>query len=127
MHPKRRCCAMCSMRWRGSMASRAGRNLKQALASRVPAAHGRARTPPGLRTAWRRTSSDAYDGDAAALARFNAHYGRTFTLEDLSAEIWRRVYAFRQRSSRVPKNYLAARGGADRDRAGRGLRQLGRR
>ena len=26
--------------------------------------------------------------------------------DDLFAEIWRRVYAFRQRSSKVPKNFL---------------------
>ena len=49
---------------------------------------------------------DAYEGDAAALQRLNEHYGRSFSMEDLRAEIWRRVYAFRQRSSRVPKNYL---------------------
>jgi Leucine Rich Repeat (LRR) protein len=44
--------------------------------------------------------------DAAALARLNAHYGRAFTFDDVAADIWRRVYAFRQRSSRVPVNYL---------------------
>ncbi len=44
--------------------------------------------------------------DQAALQRLNAHYRRSFTFDDLAAEIWRRVYAFRQRSSRVPKNYL---------------------
>ena len=44
--------------------------------------------------------------DAAALQRLNDHYHRTFTFDDLWAEIWRRNYAFRQRSSRVPKNYL---------------------
>lgn len=48
----------------------------------------------------------AYEGDIAALERLNRYYGRTFSPEDLRAEIWRRVYAFRQRSSRVPKNYL---------------------
>jgi hypothetical protein len=48
----------------------------------------------------------AYDGDAAALDRLNGHYGRSFTLADLKAEIWRRDYAYRQRSSRVPKNYF---------------------
>ena len=49
----------------------------------------------------------AYDTqDQAALQRLNAHYRRAFTFDDLAAEIWRRVYAFRQRSSRVPKNYL---------------------
>lgn len=36
--------------------------------------------------------------DEAALARLNAAYGRAFTFEDLWAEVWRRVYAFRQRT-----------------------------
>jgi hypothetical protein len=45
--------------------------------------------------------------DEAALQRANAHYGRSFTFDDLWAEVWRRVYAFRQRSSRVPRNYLS--------------------
>jgi hypothetical protein len=48
----------------------------------------------------------AFDGDDAALQRLNRHYDRTFTLDDLRAEVWRRDYAFRQRSSRVPQNYL---------------------
>ena len=49
----------------------------------------------------------AFDShDEAALERVNEFYGRSFTFDDLWAEIWRRVYAFRQRSSRVPKNYL---------------------
>jgi hypothetical protein len=50
----------------------------------------------------------AYDSqDQAALDRLNAHYRRrSYTLDDFTAEIWGRVYAFRQRRSRVPKNYL---------------------
>lgn len=44
--------------------------------------------------------------DDAALLRLNDHYGRSFTFDDLFAEVWRRNYAFRQRSSRVPKNFL---------------------
>jgi hypothetical protein len=44
--------------------------------------------------------------DDAALERLNAHYQRSFTFDDWWAEIWRRVYAFRQRSSKVPRNYL---------------------
>src|SRR5262249_52783983 len=44
--------------------------------------------------------------DEAALQRLNEHYHRSFTFDDLWAEIWRRNYAFRQRSSRVPENYL---------------------
>src|SRR4051794_11662834 len=49
---------------------------------------------------------DAYEGDAEALERFNRHYDRPLNMADLKAMIWRRVYAFRQRSSRVPKNFL---------------------
>ena len=48
----------------------------------------------------------AYEGDETALARLNQYYDRTFSMPDLKAEIWRRVYAFRERSSRVPKNFL---------------------
>jgi hypothetical protein len=49
----------------------------------------------------------AYDSqDPAALRRLNEHYRRAFTFDDLLSEIWRRVYAFRQRSSKVPKNFL---------------------
>lgn len=49
---------------------------------------------------------DAYKGDAGALERVNRHYGRSFTFDDLKAEIWRRDYAFRQRAFRVPENYF---------------------
>jgi ankyrin repeat protein len=39
----------------------------------------------------------AYDtGDAAALARLNAHHRRDFTVEDLRAEVWRRVRTVRE-------------------------------
>jgi hypothetical protein len=48
----------------------------------------------------------AYNGDPAALDRLNRHYERSFSIADLKAEIWRRDYAYRQRSSRVPENYL---------------------
>jgi hypothetical protein len=49
----------------------------------------------------------AYDArDYTALQRLNAGYGRSFTHDDLWAEVWRRVYAVRQRSSRVPRNFL---------------------
>jgi hypothetical protein len=44
--------------------------------------------------------------DAAALQRVNQLCTRSFTFEDLFSEIWRRVHAFRQRSSRVPQNFL---------------------
>jgi hypothetical protein len=49
---------------------------------------------------------EAYKGDEAALERFNRHYDRQFSVGDLKAEIWRRDYAYRQRSSRVPENYF---------------------
>ena len=49
----------------------------------------------------------AYDSqDAAALQRLNQHYGWPFTYDDLSADVWRRVYAVRRRSSREEKNFL---------------------
>jgi hypothetical protein len=46
------------------------------------------------------------DHDEAALARLNRHYDRGFTFEDLWAEIWRRVYAFRQRVNRGQGRHL---------------------
>jgi hypothetical protein len=36
----------------------------------------------------------------------NEYYNRSFSFDDVRAEIWRRVYAFRERSSRGPKNFL---------------------
>lgn len=69
-------------------------------------------TAPSLRTAaeYEQVANDmvtAFEAkDDGALHRVNAHYQRSFTHDDLWAEVWRRVYAFRQRSSRVPKNYL---------------------
>src|SRR5262249_53584905 len=41
---------------------------------------------------------NAHEGDAEALERLNRHYERSFSFEDLAAEIWRRVYAYRQRA-----------------------------
>jgi hypothetical protein len=41
--------------------------------------------------------------EEAALRRVNERYGRSFTFDDLWAEIWRRVYAFRQRAFRSPQ------------------------
>jgi hypothetical protein len=38
--------------------------------------------------------------DEAALQRLNSHYHRSYGFDDLAAEIWRRVYAHRQRTSR---------------------------
>jgi hypothetical protein len=48
----------------------------------------------------------ANDGDPVALDRLNRHYQRSFTFDDLKAEIWRRVYSFRQRVFKESKNYL---------------------
>jgi hypothetical protein len=48
----------------------------------------------------------AFDGDAEALGRMNAHYRRSLSLQDLHAEVWRRVYSFRQRAFRESKKYL---------------------
>ena len=84
------------------------RGMLQVAALLEPPAIGSA-TPARTAEEYQRVAQDfvnAYEGDAAALQRLNRHYGRSFTFDDLRAEIWRRVYAFRQRSSRVPKNYL---------------------
>ena len=49
----------------------------------------------------------AFDShDETALQRLNEHYERSFTFDDLWAEIWRRVYAFRQRAFKGSGNYL---------------------
>ncbi len=61
------------------------------------------------REAYERAARDfvqSYHGDAAALERLNRHYGRSFTLADLKAEIWRRDYAYRQRAFRLPENHF---------------------
>jgi len=44
--------------------------------------------------------------DEAALDRLNRYYERSFTFDDLWAEIWRRVYSFRQRAFRSPEQKL---------------------
>src|SRR5262245_35272844 len=65
---------------------------------------------PLTRERYERLAQDyvqAFDAqDATALLRLNAQYTRAFTFDDLFSEIWRRVYAFRQRSSKVPKHFL---------------------
>lgn len=49
----------------------------------------------------------AFDSrDEGALARLNASYQRSFSSEDLWAEVWRRVYAFRQRAFKGSNQYL---------------------
>ena len=68
--------------------------VQQAAASRTGEAYEQAA----------RDFVDAYKGDATALERLNRHYSRSFTFDDVRAEIWRRDYAYRQRSSRVPEN-----------------------
>jgi hypothetical protein len=79
--------------------------MKQALQQ---SAHATA--PPLTRVEYERLAQEyvqAFDEqDATALARMNAHYNRAFTFDDLFSEIWRRVYAFRQRRSKVPNNFL---------------------
>jgi hypothetical protein len=41
----------------------------------------------------------AFNGrDSDALQRLNSHYRRAFTFEDLAAEVWRRLYSYRQRA-----------------------------
>ena len=44
--------------------------------------------------------------DESALDRLNRYYQRSFTFDDLWAEIWRRVYSFRQRAFRAPQQIL---------------------
>jgi len=59
--------------------------------------------------AWQQAARDfvdAYNADADALERLNRRYNRSFTLEDLKAEIWRRDYAYRQRAFRLPENHF---------------------
>ena len=74
-----------------------------ALAKAAPA------KPPAAESL-RRASADEYQQraedlvqafdakDEAALQRVNRFYGRSFSFDDLWAEVWRRVYAFRQRA-----------------------------
>src|SRR4029453_2540356 len=44
--------------------------------------------------------------DEPALDRLNRYYQRSFTFDDLWAEIWRLVYSFRQRAFRAPQENL---------------------
>lgn len=83
------------------------------LRAALPAA-GRAaaasRWPPLTVAACEALASDmllAFDSrDEAAIERLNRHYDRSFTFDDLWAEVWRRVHAFRQRAFKTPKNQL---------------------
>jgi len=81
--------------------------LKQAVETR----RAESRSPlPRARTAaeYDRLASDlvlAFDSrDEAALQRLNEQYERSFTFDDLWAEIWRRVYSFRQRAFKGSNN-----------------------
>jgi hypothetical protein len=83
--------------------------LKRSIGSRSEGNEPAAERPVLGMDAYEALAQDyvlAFGRDEAALARLNAHYERRFTFDDLWAEIWRRDYAFRQRSSRVPANYL---------------------
>jgi hypothetical protein len=78
--------------------------MKKALDTRAP------ETTALTREGYEQLAQDyvlAFDAkDAAALQRVNTHYTRSFTFDDLFSEIWRRVYAFRQRRRKEPKNFL---------------------
>jgi ankyrin repeat protein len=92
---------------RGMIARHAGFDNWAAFLESIAALPTRSRTrPAGEYQNLAQDFVNAYERDAAALQRLNKHYGRSFSFEDVRAEIWRRVYAFRERSSRVPKNYL---------------------
>ena len=83
--------------------------LKRAIGSRAESAEPPVERPLLDMEAYEALAQDyvlAFGRDEAALARLNRHYERDFTFDDLWGEIWRRDYAFRQRSSRVPANYL---------------------
>jgi ankyrin repeat protein len=76
-----------------------------AVSAQLPRPESRAHTAED----YQRAAQDfvaAYERDAAALQRLNEHYRRSFSFEDVRAEIWRRLYAFRERAFKGPKNYL---------------------
>jgi hypothetical protein len=83
-----------------------------ALTRAVRQTHGMQRESSPLRSLadYERAAADwvaAYDArDPAALERLSAHSEIPFAFDDLGAIIWRRNYAFRQRSSNVEKNFL---------------------
>jgi len=83
--------------------------LKRAIGSRAEPAEPPVERPLLDMETYEALAQDyvlAFGSDEAALVRLNQHYERNYTFDDLWAEIWRRDYAFRQRSSRVPANYL---------------------
>jgi hypothetical protein len=94
-------------------AERLARKRGMGQVAALPDAAGAAPAPPESRAhtgeEYQQAAQDfvnAHEGDASALQRLNEHYRRWFSLEDLRAEIWRRVYAFRQRAFKAPKNFL---------------------
>jgi hypothetical protein len=95
-----------------ALAREYGHESWRALKSAVETPPFELPAPPRLATTetYERIANDwvvAYEArDEAALARLNAYYGRSFSFDDFVAQIWDRVYAYRQRSSKVPKNYL---------------------
>ena len=84
--------------------------MARALDQPASASAPPASAPPLTREGYERLAQDYVraldEQDASALERMNTQYSRAFTFDDLFSEIWRRVYAFRQRSSRVPKHVL---------------------
>ena len=84
--------------------------LKLALAKANPKGARATATPLRSAGEYNQVAHDfvtAFDTrDEAALQRLNAAYRRSFTFDDLFAEIWRRVYALRQRAFREEKKYL---------------------
>ena len=70
---------------------------------------------------WVRASDEQ---DAAAIGRLNAYYHRTFTADDVAAEIWRRVYGYPSTLVARAEELPRARRSADPAGAGRRLQQL---
>jgi hypothetical protein len=79
-------------------------SLKQLLGGAVPTG------PTHTADDYERLAADvvlAFNArDEAALQRSNDHYHRAFTFDDLWAEVWRRVYSFRQRAFKQPTQDL---------------------
>jgi hypothetical protein len=95
--------------WPGAPASPVLRDVQHALAlehgctswialARAAAPHAYQRVADDLLLAFNERSE-------AALQRLNAHYRRAHTFDDLAADIWRRVYSFRERRA-DPDNAL---------------------
>ena len=105
--PVSQCCGMCNTRSHASTDSRNWKELKLALQNAAAGRRPKEHTAEDYQHA-AQDFVNAYEGDAAALQRLNQHYRRSFSFEDLRAEIWRRVYAFRQRSFQGAEELSAA-------------------